>query len=106
MALDWLPRDNVQKEHNYLGDEWLGTLDKPPSTVYEKKPLIDPDGKVVKGLYSAWITFNNPAQFNSYTTDMLKGALTGFIRSSFDKSVVATVFTAVGDRAFCTGGNT
>jgi 6-oxo-cyclohex-1-ene-carbonyl-CoA hydrolase len=106
MALDWLPRDNVQKDHNYLRDEWLGTMDKPPSTVYEKRPLLDLDGKVIKDLYSAWIIFNNPGQFNSYTTDMLKGAITGFIRSSFDKSVVATVFTAVGDRAFCTGGNT
>jgi len=104
--MDWIPRDDVPKDHNYLGDEWLGSFDKAPSTVYEKKPLIDPEGKVVDGLYSAWITFNNPTQYNSYTTDMLKGALTGFIRSSMDKTVVATVFTSVGDKAFCTGGNT
>ncbi len=104
MALDWLSKDDTDKDHNYLGDEWLGT--EAPCTMYEKKPLIGPDGEVVEGLYSAWITFNNPTQYNSYTTDMLKGALTGFLRSSFDKSVVATVFTSVGDKAFCTGGNT
>jgi 6-oxo-cyclohex-1-ene-carbonyl-CoA hydrolase len=106
MSLDWIPRDNSPKDHNYIGDEWLGTFDNPPSTVYEKKPLVDSEGKVIDGLYSAWITFNNPDQYNSYTTDMLKGAISGFIRSSMDKSVVATVFTAAGDRAFCTGGNT
>ncbi len=106
MSLDWIPRDNQPKDHNYLRDEWLGTFDDAPCTVYEKKPLVDLDGKTVDGLYTAWITFNNPTQYNSYTTDMLKGALTGFIRSSTDKSVVATVFTAAGDKAWCTGGNT
>ncbi|MEK6655687.1 MAG: 6-oxocyclohex-1-ene-1-carbonyl-CoA hydratase, partial [Thermodesulfobacteriota bacterium] len=30
----------------------------------------------------------------------------GFQRASVDSSVVAAVFTAVGDKAFCTGGNT
>lgn len=105
MTLDWLTRDNIEKDHTYIGDQWL-EKEEPPRTLYEKKPLKDAEGNVIEGLYSAWITFDNPDQYNSYTTDMLKGALTGFTRSSADKSVVATVFTASGDKAFCTGGNT
>jgi 6-oxo-cyclohex-1-ene-carbonyl-CoA hydrolase len=37
---------------------------------------------------------------------MVKGVTAGFQSASLDRSVVAVVFTAVGDRAFCTGGNT
>ena len=65
-----------------------------------------PAGKPVDGLYSAWITLNNPTQYNSYTTEMVKSVIAGFQRASADSSVVAAVFTAVGDKAFCTGGNT
>ena len=103
MALDWLVRDNALKDHDVFGNELFGT--KAPCTMYEKKPLVDPSGKEVKGLYTVWITLNNPAQFNSYTTQMVKANIAGFTRASMDRSVVATIFTAVGDRAFCTGGN-
>jgi 6-oxo-cyclohex-1-ene-carbonyl-CoA hydrolase len=37
---------------------------------------------------------------------MVKGVIAGFQRASSDPSVVAAVFTAMGDKAFCTGGNT
>jgi len=74
--------------------------------MYELKPVIDKDGNGVKGLNSAWITLNNPKQYNSYTTDMVKGVIAGFWKASMDRSVVAVVFTATGDKAFCTGGNT
>jgi len=74
--------------------------------MYEKKPVLDAAGKEVEGLYTAWITLNNPAQFNSYTTEMVKGVIAGFQNASLDRSVVAVVFTAAGDKAFCTGGNT
>jgi 6-oxo-cyclohex-1-ene-carbonyl-CoA hydrolase len=74
--------------------------------MYEKKPLKDPKGNVVPGLYVAWITLNNPGQFNSYTTEMVKGVIAGFENSSTDREVVATVFTGTGPNAFCTGGNT
>jgi 6-oxo-cyclohex-1-ene-carbonyl-CoA hydrolase len=37
---------------------------------------------------------------------MVKGVIAGFHKASVDKSIVAAIFTAVGDRAFCTGGNT
>lgn len=74
--------------------------------MYEKRPILDSSGKEVKDLYAAWIILNNPAQYNSYTTKMVKGVIAGFQSASLDRSVVAVVFTAVGDRAFCTGGNT
>ncbi len=104
MALEWLPRDDELKNHDVGGDEFFGT--EAPCVVYEKKPIIDPQGNPVEGLYSAWVWLNNPRQYNSYTTQMVKGVIAGMKRASMDRSVVAIVFTGVGDRAFCTGGNT
>ncbi|MBF8293851.1 MAG: 6-ketocyclohex-1-ene-1-carbonyl-CoA hydrolase [Bacteroidetes bacterium] len=104
MTLDWLPRDDQLKDHDLWGNEFLGT--EPPCTMYELRPMLDNEGKAASGLYAAWITLNNPAQHNSYTTKMVKGVIAGFHKASMDRRVVAVVFTAVGDRAFCTGGNT
>ena len=104
MSLDWLPRDDEIKNHALFGTEHWGT--EAPCTIYEKRPITDPEGKVVDDLYTAWITLNNPAQYNSYTTEMVKGVIAGFQAASSDRSVVAVVFTGAGDRAFCTGGNT
>jgi 6-oxocyclohex-1-ene-carbonyl-CoA hydrolase len=104
MALEWLPRDHELKDHDVGGDEFFGT--EPPCVVYEKKPIIDPQGEPVDGLFSAWVWLNNPRQYNSYTTAMVKGVTAGMKRASMDRSIVAIVFTGVGDRAFCTGGNT
>ncbi len=73
---------------------------------YEKRPAKRRDGSVAAGLYNAWIIFNNPKQFNSYTTDMVKATILAFRRASADREVNAVVFTAVGEKAFCTGGNT
>ena len=71
MALDWLIRDNEIKDHQIFGDEHFGQ--EPPCTQYEKRPLVNPETReTVTGLYSVWITLNNPAQFNSYTTQLLK----------------------------------
>lgn len=104
MALDWLRRDNHLKDHALLGEEHFGT--EAPSVIFEKRPVTDPQGNQVPGLYAAWIILNNPTQYNSYTTEMVKAVIAGFQRASSDRSVVAAVFTAVGDKAFCTGGNT
>jgi 6-oxo-cyclohex-1-ene-carbonyl-CoA hydrolase len=104
MSLDWLPSDKEIKNHDLWGKEYFSK--EPPSVIYELKPVIDKDGNKVKGLNSAWIILNNPAQYNSYTTDMVKGVIAGFQKASMDRSVVAAIFTAVGDKAFCTGGNT
>lgn len=105
MALDWLIRDDEIKDHQIYGDEHFGT--EAPCSVYEKKPLINPKtGEAVDGLYTAWITLNNPAQLNSYTTEMIKGVIAGMHKASMERDVMVIVFTAAGDRAFCTGGNT
>ncbi len=106
MSLDWIPRENEPKNHFLWEDEHFGGEGDAPCTIYEKRPVIDPDGKEVEGLYTAWIILNNPRQFNSYTTEMVKGVIAGFQRASADRQVVAAIFTAVGDKAFCTGGNT
>ncbi len=106
MSLDWMPRDNEQKDHMLHTDANWGTDADAPCVVYEKRPLTDPKGNVQDGLYVAWIRLNNPRQYNSYTTEMVKGVIAGFENSSLDRSVVAVVFTATGPYAFCTGGNT
>ena len=73
---------------------------------YEKCPVKGEDGRPVTGLYNAWITLDNPGQFNSYTTDMVKATILAFRAASAARDVVAVVFTGAGDKAFCTGGNT
>ncbi|MDD3846942.1 MAG: 6-oxocyclohex-1-ene-1-carbonyl-CoA hydratase [Syntrophorhabdaceae bacterium] len=104
MGLEWMPRENGKKDHSRHGTQWWGT--EAPSVVYEKKPLKDPKGNVIPGLYNAWIRLNNPMQYNSYTTEMVKGVIAGFENSSTDREVVAVIFTGTGPNAFCTGGNT
>ncbi len=74
--------------------------------LYELRPAKDPAGKPVNRLHNAWISLNNPKQLNSYTTDAVKEVILAFRQASMDRSVVCVVFTAVGDQAFCTGGNT
>ncbi|MGD8376269.1 MAG: enoyl-CoA hydratase/isomerase family protein, partial [Acidobacteriota bacterium] len=73
---------------------------------YEERPLADPEGSTIDGLHTVWITLDNPAQHNSYTTAMVKGVILGMRRASNDRACVAVVFTGSGNRAFCTGGNT
>ncbi|MFQ5955168.1 MAG: 6-oxocyclohex-1-ene-1-carbonyl-CoA hydratase [Kiloniellales bacterium] len=77
-----------------------------PGVVYEKRPARTPDGKSAEGLYDAWITLDNEAQLNAYTTEMVKGVTLAFRAASNARDVVTVVFTGTGDRAFCTGGNT
>jgi 6-oxo-cyclohex-1-ene-carbonyl-CoA hydrolase len=74
--------------------------------LYEKRPVLGSDGAPVAGLSNVWITLNNPAQFNSYTTEMVKSVILAFREASAARDAVAVVFTGVGDKAFCTGGNT
>lgn len=77
-----------------------------PGVRYEKRPAKTPDGKPATGLYNAWIWLDNPAQYNSYTTEMVKGVIAAFRAASNARDVNCVVFTGVGDKAFCTGGNT
>src|SRR5512139_294111 len=99
MGLEWMPREGGLKDHSRHGTQWWGT--EAPCVVYEKKPLKDPKGNVVPGLYVSWIRLNNPAQYNSYTTEMVKGVIAGFENASVDREVVAVVFTGTGANAFC-----
>ena len=103
MPLQYLRRDNELKDHRLSDDRYFGT--SAPSVLYEKKPIRDAAGTQVDGPYSVWVSINNPDRFNACTTDMLKGVIAGFQQASADRSVVAVVFTGVGEKAFFTGGN-
>src|SRR5271169_5941985 len=92
------------KDHNLVAEAVRETVSK--SVHYEKRPVKGSDGKPVAGLFNAWITLDNPSQFNSYTTEMVKATILAFRAASAARDVVAVVFTGVGDKAFCTGGNT
>ena len=87
------------KNHNIVKHDFKEIL-------FERRPCLDRNGNPIKDLYNAWIILNNPKQFNSYTTAAVKEVILAFGEASNDRSVVAVVFTAVGDKAFCTGGNT
>ena len=90
----------------HLVDHDIIAFEPVAGVIYEKRPARAADGKVVPGLFNAWIWLDNPGQFNSYTTDMVKGVIRAFRAASNARDVVAVVFTGVGDKAFCTGGNT
>jgi 6-oxo-cyclohex-1-ene-carbonyl-CoA hydrolase len=77
-----------------------------PGLKVERHPARKPDGATVAGLYNAWIWLDNAAQYNSYTTEMVKGLILAFRAASNARDVNCVVFTGVGDKAFCTGGNT
>ena len=91
-------------DHNLVPD--VARQQVSDGIVLEKRPARRPDGSPAAGLYNAWITLDNPRQFNSYTTDMVKGAILAFRTVSNARDVNAVVFTGTGDKAFCTGGNT
>lgn len=84
----------------------LAPQPKTPGVCYEKRPARRPDGSVAEGLFNAWITLDNPSQYNSYTTDMVKAVILAFKAASNARDVNCIVFTGAGDKAFCTGGNT
>ena len=88
------------KDHGLVADATR------PGVRLERRPARAPDGTPAEGLFNAWITLDNPSQFNSYTTDMVKGVILAFRAASDMRDVNAVVFTGAGDKAFCTGGNT
>jgi 6-oxo-cyclohex-1-ene-carbonyl-CoA hydrolase len=77
-----------------------------PGVILEKRPARCSGGHALDGLYNAWITLDNPKQYNSYTTEMVKGVILAFRQASAMRDVVAVIFTGTGDKAFCSGGNT
>ena len=77
-----------------------------PGVRIERRPALEPGGKPAPGLYNIWIWLDNPTQYNSYTTEMVKGLILAFRAASNARDVNCVVFTGSGDKAFCTGGNT
>jgi 6-oxo-cyclohex-1-ene-carbonyl-CoA hydrolase len=73
---------------------------------YEVRPVLDRKDQEVSGLHQVWISLDNESQLNSYTTDAVKEVILAIRRASADRRAVAAVLTGVGDKAFCTGGNT
>jgi 6-oxo-cyclohex-1-ene-carbonyl-CoA hydrolase len=88
------------KDHNLISKPSYKDI------LVEKRPLKDDKGSNVDGLFNYWIFINNPEQYNSYTTDAVKEIILALRQASCDRSVVSVILTAVGDKAFCTGGNT
>ncbi len=72
----------------------------------ELRPLKRPDGSAVEGLYDAWLWLDNPNQYNSYTTEILRELCLALDWASCRADVNCVILTSVGDKAFCTGGNT
>jgi len=70
------------------------------------RPLEKPDGNKVEDLFDVWIWLDNPSQYNSYTTASLRELCLALDWASTRPDVNCVVLTAVGNRAFCTGGNT
>jgi 6-oxo-cyclohex-1-ene-carbonyl-CoA hydrolase len=97
--------DKIAALRDFKNHDLVDDISK-PGVRYEKRPAKTPDGATVPGLYNAWITLDNPSQYNSYTTDMVKGTILAFRAASNARDVNCVVFTGAGDKAFCTGGNT
>ena len=78
----------------------------PKEILVTKRPLLDHKGDAISGLHAAQITLNNPKEYNSYTSDMVKEIILAIREASNDRAAVALVLTGAGSKAFCTGGNT
>ncbi len=89
-----------------LVDHDLAALPDCPEVLVERRPAKTAEGAAADGLFNVWITLNNPKQYNSYTTEMVKAVILAFRHASASRDVNAVVFTGAGDRAFCSGGNT
>ena len=100
-----LSSDSAPKDHDLVGESIRAAASQ--GVRYEKRPANGDDGKTVAGLYSTPGSRSTiRAQFNSYTTEMVKAVILAFRAASAARDVVAVVFTGAGDKAFCTGGNT
>ena len=93
-------------ETRFLRSHDLADLVAGSGVRFERRSARRPDGTIVQGLYNAWIWLDNPSQYNSYTTEMVKAVILAFRQASNARDVNAVVFTGSGDKAFCTGGNT
>ncbi|MBI4402870.1 MAG: 6-oxocyclohex-1-ene-1-carbonyl-CoA hydratase [Deltaproteobacteria bacterium] len=88
------------KEHNLIKQYSYKEI------IVERRPVKDPKGNAIDGLFNVWVFLNNPAQLNSYTTEAVREVILAFREASNDRAAVSVIFSGMGDRAFCTGGNT
>jgi len=58
-----------------------------------------------KSDWVARVTINRPHNYNAYSTPALQELAAAFQDASWDDNVAVVVFTSVGDKAFCTGGD-
>ncbi|MFQ5430418.1 MAG: enoyl-CoA hydratase-related protein [Phycisphaerae bacterium] len=58
-----------------------------------------------KADWVARITIQRPEHYNAYSTPALQELAAAFQDASWDDRVAVVVFTAAGDKAFCTGGD-
>src|SRR5664279_6195933 len=84
-------QNSEAKDHNLVSEQAREAISK--GVHYEKRPVKGEDGKPVAGLYNAWITLDNAAQFNSYTTAMVKSVIFAFRQASAAGDVVTVVFS-------------
>ncbi len=77
MSVQAAARGEEPKDHGLVAEQVRKSVTE--GVIYEKRPVKGADGKPVAGLYNAWITLNNPTQFNSYTTEMVKSVILAFL---------------------------
>lgn len=82
------------KNHNLVNDHKYSEI------LVEKRPLTDPKGQEVKGLFNYWILLNNPSQYNSYTTEAVKEVIMAFRQASCDRSCVSVIFRPLATKPF------
>ena len=72
------PTELTGTEAPALVDHDLAAFPACPLVSYEKRPATTPEGETAEGLWNAWITLNNPKQYNSYTTQAVKEIILAF----------------------------
>jgi len=82
---------SAQTAPELLIDHNLTDAPMDAGVLFEMRPARTPDGEEVDGLFNAWITLNNPAQFNSYTTEMVKSVILAFRAASNARDVACVV---------------
>lgn len=78
----------------------MGFFQSKPASEFEFAEVL-----YEKGDYVARIAINRPSAYNAYSTPALKELAAAFQDASFDDKIGVIVFTGVGERAFCTGGD-
>ena len=71
----------------FKNHDLMETIDFRRRALREQCRCCDPQGKEVDGLHVVRITLDNPKQYNSYTTDMVKGVILAFRQASNDRAL-------------------